>query len=489
MSDATMKYVSTRGQTEPLAFSDVLLAGLAPDGGLYLPEGWPRWDAETWASLRPLNYAELATRIIAPFADAALPEATIRALCRASYDPAYSQGALSSPFRHAAVAPLSQLRQDDWLMELYWGPTLAFKDFALQLVGRLFDAALQTRDTRMTVVGATSGDTGSAAIEACRGLERVDIFILHPHGRVSDVQRRQMTTVDEPHVHNLAVEGTFDDCQDLVKALFADESFRRDVQLGAVNSINWARVLAQVVYYAWAALRLGAPEREVSMCVPTGNFGNVFAGWVATQMGLPIRHLYVGSNRNDILTRFFQNNDMRINGVHPSLSPSMDIQISSNFERLLFELSGRDGAWTAARMKRFRAFGELDIPEGLWGRAREQFDSTSVDDQATVDTIRQTYQDTGRLIDPHTAVGVCAAQRLRRPDDGPIVTLATAHPAKFPDAVRQATGITPELPPHLANLFDRKERFEVIANDAEHLMQIVRARTRAGGRDLHSTSK
>jgi len=461
-----LRYISTRGAAPVLEFEEALLAGLAADGGLYVPESWPRLDAAALRSLSGLPYADLAVRVIEPYIGDAVAGADLAAIVRDTY----------AGFDHPEVAPLVPIGEDAWLLELFHGPTLAFKDYALQLVGRLFDHVLARRGSRITIVGATSGDTGSAAIAACRDRANIEIFILHPRGRVSEVQRRQMTTVDAANVHNIAVEGTFDDCQDIVKALFADRALRQELSLSAVNSINWARIMAQIVYYLYAALRLGAPERAVSFAVPTGNFGNVYAGYAARAMGLPVARLVVGSNRNDILTRFFATGAMDLRPVEPSLSPSMDIQISSNFERVLFDLVGRDGGRIAALMKDFRRAGRLDVGEDVWHDACALFTGHRLSDEDTLAAIRTIHEETGQLVDPHTAVGIMAG-RACRPDDGsPLVALATAHPAKFPDAVEQATGIRPELPAAMADLYERAERVEVLPNDVGAVRDHVRAR-------------
>lgn len=460
-----MRYVSTRGQAPVRDFAGVLLAGLAEDGGLYVPASWPHFSPPDWRALRGLPYPELAARVIQPFAGEAIPFATLQALCRDAY----------AGFDHPAVAPLRQLDTELWVQELFHGPTLAFKDLAMQLLGRLFDHVLAERGARVTIVGATSGDTGSAAIAACQGRDNIDIVILHPHNRTSEVQRRQMTTVAAPNVGNVAVEGSFDDCQDLVKAMFADAPFRGEMRLSAVNSINWARIAAQVPYYVAAALALGAPEREVAFSVPTGNFGNVLAGWVARRMGLPVARLVVGSNRNDILARFLVSNDMSVRGVEPSLSPSMDIQISSNFERLLFELLERDAAATAAAMRDFRAAGRMAVPDVAWHRARTLFHGFRLDDAGTAAEIRRLREATGYLADPHTAIGIAAARARPAGRGVPMVALATAHPAKFPEAIEQAIGLRPPLPPRLADLYEREEHFIVAPND----LAAVEARVRA----------
>jgi threonine synthase len=445
-----LQYVSTRGAAPALAFGDVLLAGLAVDGGLYVPESWPQlapgWDDAT----RP--YAEVAVDVMWPYVDGSLERADFERIVTEAY----------ATFDHPDVCPVVPL-DDLHLVELFHGPTLAFKDVALQLVGRLFDHELQARGERATIVVATSGDTGSAAIEACVGRSTLDIVVLHPAGRVSNVQRRQMTTVDAPNVHNVAIEGTFDDCQDLLKACFADSGFRERLRLSAMNSINWARVMAQVVYYVTTAARLG----PCSFSVPSGNFGNVFAGWIAQRMGAPIERLVVASNRNDILARWVADGSLVAEEVVPTLSPSMDIQVSSNHERLLFELYGRDGVRTAEVLRRFRELGSVEVPRD------PRFAAASVDDAATLDVIRSVHASTGRLVDPHTAVGIGAARQCRAAQDGPMACLATAHPAKFPDAVEQATGIRPPLPERLADLLEREERFDVLPAELDAVQRHV----------------
>ncbi|HEX6417416.1 MAG TPA: threonine synthase [Acidimicrobiales bacterium] len=447
-----MKYVSTRGQAPVLDFADVLLTGLAADGGLYVPESWPalpdRWD-------EPRPYAGLAAEVLWPYVDGS-------PVSRADLDRMVAEA--YATFDHPDVCPLVEIEPGLFVVELFHGPTLAFKDVALQLVGRLFDHELSRRGERATIVVATSGDTGSAAIAACVGRPALDIVVLHPAGRVSDVQRRQMTTVDAPNVHNVAIEGTFDDCQDLVKALFADADLRDRIGLSAMNSINWARVAAQVVYYVAATAAVGPCD----VAVPTGNFGNVFAGWIARRSGAPIDRLIIGSNRNDILTRWARTGDLVQEGVVPTLSPSMDIQVSSNHERLLFELLGRDGAATARLMTRFRELGAVEAPRD------PAFVAASLDDRATLELIADLRRRTGYLADPHTAVGIGAALACgegagagsgRGGAAVPVVCLATAHPAKFPDAVEKATGVRPALPGHLADLHERPERYEVLPAD------------------------
>ena len=457
-----MKYVSTRGQAPVLEFGDVLLAGLATDGGLYVPDEWPTQPALGFDS----SYVDAAVAVMAPYVAPSIDEATFRAMVTEAY----------ATFDHPDVCPVRPIDDGLWLLELFWGPTIAFKDVALQLVGRLFDHELTRRGERATIVVATSGDTGSAAIEACRGRASLDIVVLHPAGRVSDVQRKQMTTVDEPNVHNVAVEGTFDDCQDLVKQMFADVAFRDAVGLSAMNSINWARVMAQVVYYVTAAKAVGAGD-PVAYSVPTGNFGNVFAGWVARRTGTPISQLVVGSNSNDILTRWLASGVMEKTGVHPTISPSMDIQVSSNAERLLFELYERNALLLADRMAEFRDEGRVETGDTRLASVTEVFDGASFDDDQTRAEIRRTYEATGQILDPHTAVGVAAARAARRDPDVPLICLATAHPAKFPDAVEAAIGIRPDLPPHLADLFDREESYDTLPADLAVLQQHVKACT------------
>ncbi len=459
-----MRYVSTRGTAPELGFSDVLLAGLATDGGLYVPNHWPKLTAPQVAGPatvgRPRTYVDRAVEVMLPFVEPDLDEATLRRLC----DQAYAS------FRHPAVTPLVQLDHQLWVQELFHGPTLAFKDVALQLVGAMFDHVLASRSERVTIVGATSGDTGSAAIDGVAGCEHVDIVILYPYGRTSDVQRRQMTTVDQPNVHAVAVEGTFDDCQDLVKAMFNDVPFRERNRLSAVNSINWARVMAQTVYYVIAAEALTGP---VTFSVPTGNFGNVLSGWIAREMGAPISDFVIASNTNDILTRFVNDGDMTTRDVVPTLSPSMDIQVSSNFERLLFEMNGRDGGLTAEQLGRFRVTGRLDIEGDQRSEYIEgSFRATSFDDDATIAEMRRTQATTGMVLDPHSATGVAAARQFAR-GDATIVSLATAHPSKFPDAVEAATGRRPELPAHLADLLERPERTQSVANDLDAVERLV----------------
>lgn len=464
-----MRYLSTRGEAPVREFEDVLLAGLAEDGGLFLPETWPELSADEWRALRGLPYAELSAKIVSLFAAPAISEAELLKMTRAAY----------GGFGHAATAPLVQIEPGIFSLELFHGPTLAFKDMAMQLLGRLFDHVLEKRGQRVTIVGATSGDTGSAAIEACRDRAAIDMVILHPEGRTSEVQRRQMTTVLSSNIRNIAVQGSFDDCQDLVKAMFNDTPFRTEMHLSAVNSINWARIAAQVPYYVYAALALGAPDRPVAFSVPTGNFGNVLAAWVARRMGLPIERLIVGANRNDILARFITANDMSARAVEPSLSPSMDIQVSSNFERLLFELLGRDARATAETMTRFRAEGRMPVPDAAWKKATELFHGFTLSDEGTLEEIRRLYTESAYLADPHTAIGTAAARAHRPEDKGiPVVVASTAHPAKFPDAVEKATGFRPPLPVRMADLYEREERYEVLPNELGAIETAVRGHAR-----------
>jgi threonine synthase len=463
---ADLRYISTRGKAPVLGFEEVLLAGLARDGGLYVPERWPVLGNGDLRALRGLGYATLAAHLLRPFVGRAIPESDLASMTAEAY----------RGFAHQDVAPLVPLGANEHLLELFHGPTFAFKDFALQLVGRLFDYVLARRGERITILGATSGDTGSAAIAALAGRASVDVFILHPKGRVSEIQRLQMTTVDAPNVHNIAVAGTFDDCQDLVKAAFNDHALRDTLKLSAVNSINWARVAAQIVYYFWATLKLGPQLREIAFAVPTGNFGNVYAGYAARAMGLPIAQLIVGSNRNDILTRFFEERAMEMRAVEPSLSPSMDIQVSSNFERLLFDLLGRDGAAVAAAMAQFRRTGRLPISDEAWRQARAIFAAARVGDEETLAWIRRIRDETGMIVDPHTAVGIAAGRAKRRDPAVPLVALATAHPAKFGEAVKRATGAEPPLPPALAALKQKPEYCVTLPNSAAALFDHLRER-------------
>ncbi len=464
-----MRYISTRGTAPVLAFDDVLLAGLARDGGLYVPEHWPQFSPADWRALRDASYADIAYAVMRPFVGGTIADADLKRICAETYTQAV--------FGHPAIAPLKQLAPGLWTMELFHGPTLAFKDFALQLVGRLFDHVLTKRASRVTVIGATSGDTGSAAIAACLGRSAVDVVMLHPHGRVSDVQRRQMTTVLAPNIHNVALDGTFDDCQDAVKAMFNDLPFRDAHRLSAVNSINWARVAAQIAYYAHAALSLGAPDRKVGFCVPTGNFGNILAAYAAKRMGLPIDRLVVATNRNDIMARTVASGKMALEAVAPTVSPSMDVQVSSNFERMVFELAGRDGATTASMMGEFRKSGRLDFPANMHAGLSREFESGVCGEAETLAEVGETYRNSGELIDTHTAVALHVARKAHRAGTA-LVVASTAHPAKFPDAVEKASGIRPALPAHLANLMTLPERVTRLPNDMAKVKEFVAAAAR-----------
>jgi len=460
-----MHYVSTRRAAPALGFREVTLAGLANDGGLYLPEAWPVLSRDEIAGLAGLSYVETAVRVMAPFVGDALSEDELRDLCTQAY----------GRFSHDAVTPLVQLDHHHWLLELFHGPTLAFKDVALQLLGLLFERFLAGTDQKLTIVGATSGDTGSAAIDAVAGRTGVEIFMLHPKGRVSDVQRRQMTTVFAPNVHNIAIEGSFDDAQAMVKAMFnanaAGTGPLGHLTLSAVNSINWARLMAQVVYYFYAAVRLGAPERAIAFSVPTGNFGDVFAGYVAAKMGLPVARLIVATNVNDILHRALSSGDYSAVGVVATPTPSMDIQVSSNFERLLFDVGGRDGAVMATQMAGFEASKAMRLTNQQREGAADLLSSARIDLDDMSLAMRWACERAGQVIDPHTAIGLGAA---RQSDiDAPIVTLATAHPAKFGDAVERATGVRPVLPARVGDLFEREERYETLPATFEAVTEYI----------------
>ncbi|MFT2111529.1 threonine synthase [Marinomonas sp. 2405UD68-3] len=460
-----MKYISTRGKAPALSFGDVLLAGLASDGGLYVPETLPSFSAEEIASWSGLSYQALAFNIMFPFVEDEIPADAFRSMI----DDAYVG------FNHSSIAPMVQTDTNEWILELFRGPTLAFKDFALQLLGRLMDYVLTKRKEKLVILGATSGDTGSAAIEGCRHSEHLSIFILHPYERVSEVQRRQMTTVIDDNVFNIAVKGNFDDCQGMVKNSFADQSFLNGAKLGAVNSINWARIMAQIVYYFSSALSVGAPARKVSFSVPTGNFGDIFAGYLAKKMGLPIDQLVVATNQNDILHRVISENDMSRQSLNVTLSPSMDIMVSSNFERLLFDAHGRDGAAIDDLMSRFNA-GDVSLNDESWAFVKRHFDSYKVNDTRTCDVIKNVFAKTQYLLDPHTAIGLDAARACWRDKSVPMITLATAHPVKFPEAVEKAGCVSPELPEHMADLFERKEAYDVLDNELSEIQKFVTAR-------------
>lgn len=459
-----MKYISTRGKAPALDFEGVLLTGLAGDGGLYVPGNIPVFSSADIAAMAGLSYEQIAFKVMHPFVGDSIPEADFKRIIDETY----------AVFRHDAVTPLVQLDDNEWVLELFHGPTLAFKDVALQLLGRLLDYVLEKRGHRVVILGATSGDTGSAAIEGCRSCRNVDIVILHPYQRVSEVQRRQMTTVIADNIHNLAVRGNFDDCQQMVKDSFGDQSFLPEGRsLVAVNSINWARIMAQIVYYFTSAVAVGAPHRPVAYSVPTGNFGDIFAGYIAKRMGLLIDQLVIATNRNDILHRFLSANRYEKHPLVHTLSPSMDIMISSNFERMLFELYERDADAIRDLMERCRTE-PVSLREDAFARARELFTSEGVDDTRTCETIRQVFGQAGYLLDPHTAIGVCAARETRRHADVPMVCLATAHPAKFAEAVRQAgQDEDPALPHHMRDLLQREERYTVVDNDIHAVQAYV----------------
>ena len=462
-----MNYISTRGEAPVLGFADVLLAGLARDGGLYVPEDWPRFSADDIRAMRGLPYPDLAIRLLTPFVAGEIDQKSFEAIVREAY----------ATFRHDAVCPLVQVGSNRFVLELFHGPTLAFKDVAMQLLGRLMDHVLTERGQRATIVGATSGDTGGAAIEAFAGRDRTDIFILFPHGRVSPVQQRQMTSSTAANVHALAIEGNFDDCQSLVKAMFNDHRFRDATALSGVNSINWARIMAQIVYYFSAAISLGAPDRKISFTVPTGNFGDIFAGYAAKRMGLPIDRLVIATNDNDILARTLATGVYEMRGVTATTSPSMDIQISSNFERLLFEVSGRDAAAVRRWMEQLKQSGSFTIEGKALQAIRAEFDAGRSDMAETAAEIAATLKASGYLLDPHTATGSHVARG--RAGNSPMVVLATAHPAKFPDAVRQACGVTPALPDWLSDLMDRPEKYKVLPSDIKIVEDYVSQRSRA----------
>ena len=473
-----MNYVSTRGAAPVLSFDDVLVTGLARDGGLYVPAVWPEFSPAEIGSWKNLSYEDLAFHIIAPFVGNVCPDNELKEIIASAY----------SHFDATEIAPIIGLGDGEWIMELFHGPTLAFKDIAMQFLGPMFERTLRVRGQRICIVGATSGDTGSAAIEACRDRENIEAFILYPHGRVSAVQRKQMTTVVAPNIQTIALQGSFDDCQDIVKALFNDLPFRDRMNLSAVNSINWARIVAQIVYYFWAALKVGGPETPVSFAVPTGNFGNVFAGYAAYKMGLPINQFFIGSNSNDILTRFFESGTMAINDVIPTLSPSMDIQISSNFERLLFELYGRNGDSVAATLSAFRKDGRFTVENSVLQEACKIFRGERYTDEETLELMASHYKATGKLLDPHTAVGLAVGRQCHKDKSCPIVTLATAHPAKFPAAVEMATDTSPMLPKHISDLFNREEHINLIDNDIALVKDFIESKAKSGANNGWGTA-
>ncbi len=465
-----MDYVSTRGEAPSLGFSDALLAGLARDGGLYVPRKWPTFSKKEIRALRGKSYQEIAFTVLSPFVEGDVPAKDFRAMIDEAY----------ATFRHPAIAPLVQTGPNSFVMELFHGTTLAFKDVAMQLLARLMDHALAKRGERATIVGATSGDTGGAAIDAFAGRERTDIFILFPEGKVSPVQQRQMTTSTEKNVHALAVKGNFDDCQNLVKAMFNDAKFRDRVKLSGVNSINWARIMAQIVYYFTTSVALGGPDRKISFTVPTGNFGDIFAGYAAKRMGLPIDRLVIATNENDILARTLKTGRYEMKDVKATTSPSMDIQISSNFERLLFESHGRDAGAVRRAMASLKQSNAFDIEENALKAIRKEFRAGRASEKQVAATIRQTLADTGYLLDPHSAIGVFVAAKHEKAN-APMVTLATAHPAKFPAAVKSACGIDPALPTWLADLMQREERFDVLDAELDAVEGFIGKHTRVRG--------
>ena len=464
-----MRFVSTRGEAPTLGFSDAVLSGLASDGGLYLPERWPQISPDEIAGFAGKPYADVAFAIISRFVEGEIPAAELKAIIDASY----------ATFRHPSVTPLVEIAPGNFVLELFHGPTLAFKDVAMQFLARVMDHILAARGSRATIVGATSGDTGSAAIEAFRGRDTTDIFILHPKGRTSEVQRRQMTTVLDANIHNIALEGNFDDCQSIVKGLFRAARFRDDLHLSGVNSINWGRIVAQIVYYFTAAVSLGSPHRPVNFVVPTGNFGDIFAGYAAKRMGLPIANLAIATNSNDILARTLATGAYETGAVTPTISPSMDIQVSSNFERLLFEALDRDALGLKRLMNGLQQSGSFTVPPNALAAIRESFAAGRASESQTSSTIADVWRQSGYLLDPHTAVGIAVGREL---DLGaaPVVTLATAHPAKFPAAVKAASGVEPPLPAWLSDLYERPERVDVLANDQGAVEAFMRARSRAG---------
>lgn len=458
-----IEYTSTRGGAPDLGFRDVLLKGLAEDGGLYVPKTLPKFTPQDFSEFKNMSYKDVAKKVLSVFIGHIMSEQDLSDLVDETY----------ASFHHKDICPLVELDKDFWIMEQFHGPTLAFKDFALQFLGRIFDYVLKEKKQNITIVGATSGDTGSAAIEGCRGRENMNIFILHPHGRVSDVQRRQMTTVNDDNVFNIAIKGSFDDCQDLVKAMFNDHDFRASINMSAVNSINWARIMAQIVYYIYAASKF---ENGVTVFVPTGNFGNIYAGYLAKQMGTPIKRLVVATNKNDILYRFFQTGEMKIEGVNPSLSPSMDIQISSNFERLMFDFMGRDTAQVSSLMGTFRANKFFKTPPDAFDKMKQIFSAYRCDDEDTKRVTNEIYQQYDYVVDPHTATGVMAMLEYKKhnlADGEALLGLSTAHPSKFPDAVESAISVRPELPNWLDDLFERDEQYDICENDLQAVQQFI----------------
>ena len=463
-----MKYVSTRGRQEELNFEEVLLSGLATDGGLYVPKVWPQISEEEMVSLAKLPYQDIAFKIMKPFIGNTFSDDEFHMMIEKAY----------LQFDHEEICPLVQLSKNHYLLELFHGPTLAFKDIAMQLIGQMFNNILRKKNLRATVVAATSGDTGSAAMAAFKYSDLVDVFILFPNGRVSNVQRRQMTTVGKPNIHALAVEGDFDDCQSLVKKMFNDTHFRKTVNLTGVNSINWARVMSQIVYYFSSAIALGAPKRRLNFTVPTGNFGDIFAAYVAKKMGLPIGKLIIASNQNDILHRTLNNGIYSRERLKQTISPSMDIQVASNFERLLFDLYDRRVDIVQNSMQQLLKYGKFELSSHALKKMRQDFLSGAASEKITSGTIKKTLVDYGQLVCPHTAVGLAVANEfLERQDISPMITLATAHPAKFPDAVEQYTDVSPNLPERYNDLFLKDEILTVVKNNFDEITNIISKRT------------
>jgi threonine synthase len=464
-----MKYISTRGNAPELTFEEVLLTGLAEDGGLYVPKEVPHYTLAEIESWRDLPYAELAHKVIYPFVEGSVDSDALQTILNEVY----------SSFGHKAVAPLQQIDHNEYVLELFHGPTLAFKDFALQTLGRLLDYVLERRHEKVVIMGATSGDTGSAAIEGTKACKNVDIFILHPHGKVSEVQRRQMTTVKGDNIYNIAIEGNFDQAQDMVKASFGDQAFLKgERKLVAVNSINWARIMSQIVYYFYSSLNLGGPLRPMAYSVPTGNFGDIFAGYMAKKMGLPVEQLVIGTNSNDVLHRLMSKNQYEVHPLQHTITPSMDIAVSSNFERLLFDLYDRDGAALSELMGRMNAKKDVvSLDEEKLAKARALFDSHAVSEDDTIKIMQDVFEETGYLLDPHTAIGVKAARETRRNNNIPMITLGTAHPVKFEEAVKRAGFDMPNLPHHLTDLMDREERVDVLPADLEAVHKFIAEKT------------
>ena len=450
-----MQYISTRGLAPPLQFDDVLLEGLASDGGLYVPDKWPQLSESEFAKLKNLSYPDMALEIMYPYIGDVIPREILKDILFEAY----------ANFSNSQIAPIKRIDDSTWLLELFHGPTLAFKDYALQVVGKLFNYVLEKKKKTVTIIGATSGDTGSAAIEACKNKDAINLFMMHPKGRVSEVQRRQMTTVESSNIYNIAIEGTFDDCQDMVKLLFSDQEMREKYNLSAVNSINWARILSQIVYYFWAGISLHSSNKKLKFIVPTGNFGNIFAGYAAHKMGLPIHKLLVASNENNILTRYLNTGNMTALDVKSTLAPSMDIQISSNFERLIFDVYNQNGTNVREAMNAFRKTNSIRFSEESWEIICNLFDGFSASDQLIKETILKFYETKGELIDPHTATGIAASLVNENNTDTNTVCLATAHPAKFPNAIKDSVGFSPEVPKQLKRIFQKEEKFTVLPND------------------------